>query len=314
MLAMRWGQQYAPRIPSAVAATTMTIDTRLQTLAFSIENAFTDRLGGGNPAAIVHVPSLQALPDATLQTVAANFNQPITVFVAPKEAGTAQVPTFGIRWFTPSIEAPLCGHGTLAAGAALLALHADAQAIRFEATSGKHLIARRAEEGRVEIDLDSERAEALKPAEDTKLRGVLARALGKDVPVKYTGHGVTHLHMYALAEVDTLDLKNIKVDVNAFRDSSFLVHVIVAPSLVPGVAFESRMFAPSAGLPEDPVCGTAHTLSTPYWMDANSLSGAVFAKQVSERGGDLRVLLDSTEGRIKLAGEVRTVSKGELYA
>ncbi len=91
------------------------------------------------------------------------------------------------------------------------------------------------------------------------------------------------------------------------------MHVVVAPSSVPGVAFESRMFAPRAGVPEDPVCGTAHTLSTPYWIATKELSGVVNAKQVSARGGDLKIQFDVAEQRIKLAGQVKTVSKGELF-
>jgi predicted PhzF superfamily epimerase YddE/YHI9 len=91
------------------------------------------------------------------------------------------------------------------------------------------------------------------------------------------------------------------------------VHVVVAPSSIPGITFESRMFAPHAGVGEDPVCGTAHTLSTPYWMATKNLSDVVFAKQVSPREGDLTIRLDASSGRIKLAGHVRRVSKGELY-
>jgi predicted PhzF superfamily epimerase YddE/YHI9 len=75
------------------------------------------------------------------------------------------------------------------------------------------------------------------------------------------------------------------------------------------------MFAPRAGVAEDPVCGSAHTLSTPYWVIANKIpeSEVILAKQVSARGGDLRILLDVGERRIKLAGRVRMVSRGELY-
>jgi hypothetical protein len=77
----------------------MSVNPNPQTLPFSIENAFTDRIEGGNPAVVVRVPSLTALPDTTLQTIATNFNQPITVFITPREtnasdpSGTA---TFGI--------------------------------------------------------------------------------------------------------------------------------------------------------------------------------------------------------------------------
>ena len=91
------------------------------------------------------------------------------------------------------------------------------------------------------------------------------------------------------------------------------MHVIVAPSSIPGITFESRMFAPRAGVPEDPVCGTAHALATPYWMATRELSGVVNAKQVSARGGDLKIQFDVVEQRIKLAGQVKTVSQGVLF-
>ena len=215
----------------------MTINARSQTLPFSIENAFTDRLGGGNPAAIVHLPSLTALPDETLQTIAATFNQPITVFITPLASdentvdlsGSCATKTskFGIRWFTTELEAPLCGHGTLAAAATIFRdWHGGADSLstlRFEATSGRFLIARKVEEDRIEIDLDSETSEALPMEEDIKLRGVLTKALGKNVPVKYTGRGAGHLNMYGLVELDTLDLKNLKVNTDALV-SSLLDH------------------------------------------------------------------------------------------
>jgi len=292
----------------------MPVDALPPTLPFSVINAFTDRIEGGNPAAIVRVPSLTALPDATLQSIAANFNQPITAFVAPREADPSGTETFGIRWFSPVEEGRLCGHGTLAAAAAAFRSSLkDVTTIRFEARTGKILVARQVEDGRVEIDLDSERAKELVGTEDAQVRDVLARALGKDVRVKYAGRGATHLHMYSLIEVDTHDLKGLKVDIEALRDSPFHVTVVVAPSSVPGVDFESRMFAPRAGIPEDPVCGTAHTLSTPYWMATKGLSGVVNARQVASRGGDLRIQFDATEQRIKLVGKVRTESQGELF-
>ena len=206
---------------------TMTVDAcPPQSFPFSINNAFTDRLEGGNPAAIVHLPSLMALPDATLQTIAVNFNQPMTVFIAPllhrdstvdqfTSPGTiTKMARFGIRWFTPEIEVSLCGHGTIAAAAAVFRGAEDLTEVRFEAASGKFLVARKVEEDRIEIDLDSETSEKLSIEEDVKIRGVLAKALG--VPVKYTGRGAGHLKQYALIEVDTLELKSVKVNTDAF--------------------------------------------------------------------------------------------------
>ena len=136
---------------------------------------------------------------------------------------------FGIRWFTPAIEVPLCGHGTLAA-AAVLFRGADAEdltEIRFEATSGKFLVARKVEEDRVEIELDSETSEELSVEEDIELRGVLAKALGDNVPVRYTGRGAEYLKDYALIEVDTLELKDIKVNTDAFVSTHVTVNRLV---------------------------------------------------------------------------------------
>jgi PhzF family phenazine biosynthesis protein len=232
---------------------TMTIDTRPpQSFPFSIDNAFTDRLEGGNPAAVVHLPSLTALPDATLQTIAVNFNQPMTVFIAPlahhdsavdqsTSLGTmTKMARFGIRWFTPEVGVQLCGHGTIAAAAAVFrgadgAGAEDLTEIRFEATSDKFLVARKVEEDHIEIDLDSETPEELSIEEDIKIRGVLAKALGKNVPVKYTGRGAGHLKQYALIEVDTLELKNVKVNTDAFvRIRSLLYDHVDEPDAVCG--------------------------------------------------------------------------------
>ena len=91
------------------------------------------------------------------------------------------------------------------------------------------------------------------------------------------------------------------------------MNVVIAPSSDLGVTYELRLFAPDAGVHEDPVCGTAHTLATPYWMATRELSGVVNAKSVSSRGGDLKIQFGETEQRIKLSGKVKTVSQGELF-
>ena len=100
-------------------------------------------------------------------------------------------------------------------------------------------------------------------------------------------------------------------------DSPFVAHVLTAPSSDPDIAFESRMFAPVACIPEDPVCGTAHTLLTPYWtfksvLHAQVEGNGILARQVSERGGELRIRIDE-EGLVRLAGPVTIISQGELY-
>src|SRR4051812_20717004 len=69
-------------------------------------DAFTDRVFGGNPAAVC--PLTEWLDDALMQSIAAENNLSETAFFVPDGTG------YHIRWFTPSCEIDLCGHATLA--------------------------------------------------------------------------------------------------------------------------------------------------------------------------------------------------------
>jgi predicted PhzF superfamily epimerase YddE/YHI9 len=79
------------------------------------------------------------------------------------------------------------------------------------------------------------------------------------------------------------------------------------------------MFMPAAGVPEDPVCGTAHCLLTPYWsaripgLQARLRSAeGINARQVSQRVGELGIRLDDATGIIRLAGEVVAIATGQI--
>ena len=80
------------------------------------------------------------------------------------------------------------------------------------------------------------------------------------------------------------------------------------------MAFLSRMFAPGHGVPEDHVCGSAHCLLTPYWAGKFAKNEAeLFAKQVSERGGDLRTIWHEADSTITLSGQTKVIMKGEVF-
>ncbi|VDC02962.1 unnamed protein product [Peniophora sp. CBMAI 1063] len=290
--------------------------------------AFSTHIAGGNPAAVVLLSPEQdaLLSDSSRQAIGANFHQPMTAFIVPREEGLDELPAnaraFNIRYFTASLEPGLCGHATLATAAALFAdparVPSEVDTLYFHATNGV-IVARKAEEGRVEIAIAAGRLEPL-AVEDPRavgLRAALARALGPDVKVEFMGAGLGHLDFYCLVEVATRDLRSLPVKITELVDSPFMVHVLTTSSEDPKVAFESRMFAPAASVPEDPVCGTAHTLSTPYWADKHGLhaqvkGSGILARQVSPRGGELRIRIDE-EGLVRLAGPVTIISRGELY-
>src|SRR3569833_2792146 len=92
-------------------------------------DSFTSRRFSGNPAAVVVLDEFPR--DAVMLAVAAENNVSETAFLVPSGAG------YGLRWFTPTTEVPLCGHATLAAAhVLLLARRHRAEQLRIDTVSG----------------------------------------------------------------------------------------------------------------------------------------------------------------------------------
>lgn len=97
-------------------------------------------------------------------------------------------------------------------------------------------------------------------------------------------------------------------------ETGYEINVVTSASTKGDAVFYSRMFAPVDGVPEDHVCGSAHCLLTPYWAQKTANGeNEMQAKQVSQRGGDLRVFWKKDEGRVALQAETVITMKGELY-
>lgn len=214
------------------------------TLPFTLINAFTDTLSGGNPAAIVFVPSLTSVSDPDLQSIAANFNQPIAAFISPSptppttrqhsdssvpptEAGlgaAANVESteaeFGIRWFTPSIEAGLCGHGSLASAHAIFThdpplVPPSTASIKFTSPKGQVVVVKRTDGGMLELTLESGAPMVeMEGEEAARFREVIGRAVGKDVRINWVGKSTkASFKHYGVADLDVEDLAAVDVDV-----------------------------------------------------------------------------------------------------
>ncbi|KAH8111893.1 Diaminopimelate epimerase-like protein [Phellopilus nigrolimitatus] len=282
---------------------------------FAIVNAFTRSPFGGNPAVIVFLDA--PLPDVdTYFKVAANFNQPIACFVFPAteaekaggEIGGAvpeETETFRIRWFVSEVEAPLCGHGTLATAHALFARPALNTPER------------------VEIQLPMFDPVPVSETEFQRVKKVVAKAWRKeDVAVKYIGVSGSlerGSDAYVLIELDASeDLEGTDVDKMAFAETApYYVNIITAASSKPGVVYDTRMFAPRAGVvaAEDHVCGSANCLMAPYWANKLGLvsKDEMFAKQVSKRGGDLWIDVDREQRKVTLRGEAKLTAEGRVF-
>ncbi len=251
-------------------------------------DAFTDRLFGGNPAAVCLLDNW--LPDALMQAIGAENNLSETAFVV------AAGDRFAIRWFTPQAEVPLCGHATLASAHVLMnVVDAGRDSVIFDSRSGP-LTVRRAGR-RLELDFPSRRPEPVEPP-----RG-LAAALGAE-PRAVLANG-RYVAVFDRAET----VRALAPDIPAVARLGQGV-VATAPGDVAGIDFVSRYFAPHVGIPEDPVTGGAHCSLIPYWAGRLGRS-TLRARQVSARGGDLWCRLAGD--RVHMAGDAVLVSSGTLH-
>ena len=249
-------------------------------------DAFTDRVFGGNPAAVC--PLEQGPDDRLMQSIAAENNLSETAFFVPGEQG------FELRWFTPLREVDLCGHATLASAHVIFEiLGYSGPVIAFETRSGTLRVGRAGE--RLQMDFPADRPV---PCE---VPDALAKGLGQE-PVE-----VLKAADY-LAVFDSEDtVRAITPDLLRLSRLDLRGVIITAPGRE--ADFVSRFFAPNYGVPEDPVTGSAHCQLAPYW--AGKLGKNVLAaRQVSTRGGEIACEVQAD--RVLLAGSAVTFMQGEI--
>ncbi|MEQ8354671.1 MAG: PhzF family phenazine biosynthesis protein [Kiloniellaceae bacterium] len=253
-------------------------------------DAFTDAVFGGNPAAVC--PLQDWLPDATLLGVAAENNVSETAFFVPN--GGIEERGYHLRWFTPTVEVDLCGHATLAS-AYVIARHVDpsAQTIRFDSASGPLTVTR--DDEVFTLDFPTDRPA---PFDDG---GAVAAALGI-APQEVLKAKKLMAVLASEAEVRAAvpDMEKVK----ALPGDGL---IITAPGET--VDFVSRYFAPHAGIPEDPVTGSAHVVLTPYWS-ARLGKAKLEARQVSTRLGVLSV--EDKGERTLISGRVAPYLEGRI--
>lgn len=249
----------------------------MRTPLFQVD-AFTTRRFAGNPAAVM---PLEAFPeDALMQAVAAENNLAETAFLV------REGDDFRIRWFTPLVEVPLCGHATLASAAVVMErLQPGRREVIFHSASGP-LPVRRSETGYV-LNFPA------RPAQPCESPAGLTEALG-----------VTPVEVLSNVFNYTVVLENAGVVRALAPDLSALARldrsgVIVTARGDQQYDFVSRYFAPAKGVPEDPVTGGAHCMLTPYWA-ARLGKTDLHAFQASRRGGELRCRL--LGDRVELEG------------
>jgi PhzF family phenazine biosynthesis protein len=256
-------------------------------------DAFAEKPFAGNPAAVCVLQ--KPADEAWMQAVAREMNLSETAFVVPRDDNG-----FDLRWFTPAIEVPLCGHATLAASHILweTGMLPPSNMARFHTQSG--LLQASLIGGLIELDFPALQAKNCRPPNG------LLDALGLQ-----TSQNIAQAGFRYLVEVDSAErVRKLTPDFSALRRAIGEQRVIVtASSDQSGFDIVSRYFAPGVGVDEDPVTGSAHCALAPYWA-AKLGKSVLTAYQASARGGKLQCTLAGD--RVKLAGKALTVLSGEL--
>jgi len=251
-------------------------------------DAFTDKLFSGNPAAVIFS---QIKDDRLMQKIAAENNLSETAFIREEKG------IFHIRWFAPLCEIDLCGHATLAS-AYIFFKYIKPESSTFEVQSLKN--------GTLKV---------------TKKNNLLVLDFPKDYLTKYNEFSLIEkiintnlIELYkgrddVLAIVESEDaVRNLDINFELLNKISARGLIVSAGGIK--YDFVSRFFAPSAGVNEDPVTGSAHTTLIPYWakeLNKNKL----IAKQLSDRGGIL--FCKNKKDRVLIAGKGVEYLTGKIH-
>ena len=252
-----------------------------------IVDAFTDKVFGGNPAAVCIMDSWPS--DDLMMNITVENNLSETAF-AVREGSR-----YRLRWFTPGGEIDLCGHATLATAFVLMNYYdSAANTVVFTTMSGELTVDRR--EDMYEMDFP---AYKLRPVPVTD---EITEAVGAAPVEAYMGRDL-------LCVFDSENtVKNLHPDMEKLKELDGLLLQATAK----GSDFDcvSRSFAPKLNVPEDPVCGSGHCHIVPY-SAGRSGKKEIVACQASRRGG---ILYCRVEGeRVRLAGKAALFSVGEIF-
>ena len=266
----------------------------MRTLTMFQVDAFADRLFSGNPAAVLILD--EWLDDALMQAIAAENNLAETAFACRRDDESG---VFDLRWFTPTLEVPFCGHATLAAAHVLATGYGIGGDVLFGTREVGVLRVRPEGRGSYTLDLPS-----VPPADITP-----PEALAALFPSGWNAVLQAMDNILVVLESEAL-VRDYQPDMLGILALTGLSLSITAPGDADGpYDFVSRFFAPSIGIPEDPVTGSIHASLMPYWAKRLGRP-ALAAFQASRRGGrlDCRLL----EGRVLVTGQALTFMEAEI--
>lgn len=252
-------------------------------------DAFTNTVFSGNPAAVCILESWPS--DELMQNIAAENNLAETAFAVPFGKD------YELRWFTPELEVDLCGHATLATAYVLFNYYGFKEnTLRFISPRSGELLVERNANGTMTMDFPTDDLQSVQSQQN------INDAIGKTPQETFKGKTD-----YLLIYESQADIENITPNFHLLNELDCRGVIVSAPGNE--VDFISRFFAPQCGIPEDPVTGSAHTTLIPYWSPKLGKT-LMSAKQLSERGGDLKC--EYLGNRVKISGKAVCYLIGEI--
>ena len=251
-----------------------------------IVDAFTEKIFGGNPAAVC---VLEKFPTEELMlNIARENNLSETAFAVREEN------FYRLRWFTPSTEIDFCGHATLATAFVILTqVEKNSPRVEFETLSGRFTVERRGKF--FEMNFPAYTPKKI-PVTDA-----MSEALGAKVLEAYLARDLLMVLESAAA------VENLSPDMDKLSKLDGLIQAVTAA----GENFDcvSRVFAPKIKIPEDPVTGSTHCLIAPYWSERLGKKKLI-ARQASARGGILHC--EVSGARVKISGSAVLFAVSDL--
>lgn len=251
-----------------------------------VVDAFTDKIFGGNPAAVCIMDSW--LSDELMLNITRENNLSETAFAVPEQD------KFRLRWFTPGGEIDLCGHATLACAYVLMNyIYTTRQSVTFSTLSGDLKVEKRGD--LYAMDFPAYELQQVAVTDE------MTAALGVTPVAAYLGRDLL------CVVTDEQLVRELTPDMEALKGlAGLLTHVTAQGRDVDCV---SRSFAPKLNVAEDPVCGSGHCHIAPYWLKALNKTELV-AYQASARGGTLYCSMQN--GRVQMSGKAALYSVAEL--
>jgi PhzF family phenazine biosynthesis protein len=264
-------------------------------------DAFTNEPFKGNPAGVCLLD--KNIDEQTMQLIAREMNLSETAFIIPSEDDKAGC--YQLRWFTPEVEIPLCGHATLAASKILFdMIHIPVETITYRTKSGKLTCKKESNGFILDFPIDY--------YENSNAPGDLIRSLGvKKLVNTVYGKNTKKLILHIESEEE---LNVLKPDFEQMKNLTFeskINGVAVTAKGQGRIDFVSRYFNPWAGVNEDPVTGSVHTVLASYWGDLLKKK-ELTAHQKSRRGGEIEIKILEND-RVELKGDAVIVLEGTLF-